>query len=268
MEKSTIHCHSCDSMEHRPYGTSGKNRIVICRDCGLFFVNPVPTPAELLRIVADSDTYTEDQLRKLPFFRARAERLLTSVEALMPAGRLLDIGCAIGTELVVAQERGWETCGIELSTASARLAHDQGLDVRQVPLEEAGFEAGYFDLVTANHVLEHLPWPQTFFAEVRRILKDNGYLFVAVPNVDAFKRYLLRSRYRWAFHDDHFVHYSVATLSKVLDRHGFEVISIYGSRAYDFHDHLDARSRAFRWLNGKVEDSGHGIEIFCLARPR
>lgn len=268
MERTTIRCHACDSTDHRPYGSSGQNRIVVCRGCGLYFVNPVPTAADLRRAVTEAETYTEDQVRKVDFFRRRAERLLEHVETLVPKGRLLDVGCAIGTELVVARERGWATCGIELSSASLRIAKEQGLDVRQVPLEDAGLEAASFDLVTANHVVEHLAWPRAFFAETRRVLAPHGYLFVAVPNVDACKRYLLRSRYRWTFHDDHFVHYSVATLTKVLDRHGFVVASIHSSRAYDFHDDVDARPRWFRWLNSRIEASGHGIEIFCLARPR
>ncbi|MCB9880338.1 MAG: class I SAM-dependent methyltransferase [Planctomycetes bacterium] len=267
VETTTIRCHVCDGTDHRPYGSSGRNRIVVCRECGLFFVNPVPTPDALRRMVSEAETYTEDQLAKVDFFRRRATRLFDTVESRITPGSVLDIGCAIGTELVVARERGWTATGIELSEASVRVAREHDLDVRACPLEDAGFADASFDLVTANHVVEHLAWPITFFAELHRILDPSGYLFVSVPNVDAWKRYLLRSRYRWTFHDDHFAHYSKSTLPRLLQRHGFEVVSIHSSRAYDFHQDIETRSRLFRWCNAKVEALDMGIELFCLARP-
>jgi 2-polyprenyl-3-methyl-5-hydroxy-6-metoxy-1,4-benzoquinol methylase len=260
-------CPACDAREFRVFSTLGRNRVVTCRGCGLYYVNPVPERDALHARVEGSDFYTEDQLRKVDFFRARAERLFERLEGMVPRGRVLDVGCAIGTELVVARERGWEGVGIELSQASVRIARGYGLDVRDTPLEESGLPDGHFQLVTLNHVLEHIASPGPFLAEVRRVLSPEGLLFVAVPNVHAWQFFLRGERYAWTFQDDHFLHFSIRTLPRLLARHGFQTLEIRTSRWRDFHDPLSGRPAWFRAVNGVVERLGMGMEIFCLARP-
>lgn len=262
-----IACPACGSAGYRVFSTRGRNRVVICRGCGLYYTNPLPERESLQARVEGSDLYTEDQLRKVPFFRRRAEALFDRVEPRVGPGRVLDVGCAIGTELVVARERGWEGTGIELSQASVRIARAQGLDVRDVPLEESGFPDGWFDLVTLNHVLEHIAHVDPFLAEVRRVLAPGGLLFVAVPNVRAWLFYLRRENYAWTFQDDHFLHFSPGTLRRLLTRHGFLPLEVETSRWRDFHQPLSERSLPFRAVNRVVEALGMGIEIFCLAHP-
>ncbi|HEV2147054.1 MAG TPA: class I SAM-dependent methyltransferase [Longimicrobiaceae bacterium] len=262
-----IPCPVCDSPDFRVYSTKNRNRTVICRGCGLFYTNPLPEPEELRARVTESDMYTEDQLRKVDFFRRRAETLFDRVERLRPPGRVLDVGCAIGTELVVARERGWDGVGIELSGSSVRVARERGLEVRETPLEECGFPDGSFALVTLNHVLEHIPDPAPLLTEVRRILADDGLLFVAVPNVRSWIRYLRGEDYAWTFQDDHFLHFSTSTLPRLLRRHGFRVLEVETSRWRDFHQEPATRPLPFRAVNRAVERLGMGVEIFCLARP-
>lgn len=262
-----IPCPVCGAPEFRVYSTRNRNRTVVCRGCGLFYTNPVPGAEELRARVAGSDLYTEDQLRKVDFFRRRAEALFRRVERLRPAGRVLDVGCAIGTELVVARERGWEGVGIELSESSLRVARERGLDVRESPLEECGFADGSFDLVTLNHVLEHVADPAPFLREVHRVVADDGLLFVAVPNVRTWIRYLRGERYAWTFQDDHFLHFSTSTLPRLLRRHGFRALEVETTRWRDFHDEPRSKPLPFRAVNRAVEMLGMGVEIFCLARP-
>jgi 2-polyprenyl-3-methyl-5-hydroxy-6-metoxy-1,4-benzoquinol methylase len=260
-------CPVCDDDRFRIYRHDRLNRTVICWRCGMFYTNPIPSEQELRQRVAESSCYTDDQTSKLPFFTRRAETLLSRVEETIAPGRLLDIGCAIGTELVVAGRRGWEATGIELSTESVRYARDRGLTVLDVPLHECGFSDGEFDLVTLNHVLEHIHEPKPFLEEVRRVLKPDGLLFIAVPNVNGLKRYWLGRNYHWIFHADHFLHFSPTSLSRLLRRHGFTPLELSTSRCCDFHDELADRTAAFRAVNALVERAGRGIEIFCLARP-
>lgn len=262
-----IPCPVCDAPEFRVYGTPNRNRTVVCRGCGLFYTNPVPEPEELRARVSESDLYTEDQLRKVEFFRRRAEALFDRVERLRPAGRVLDVGCAIGTELAVAGKRGWDAVGIELSESSLRVARERGLDVRDAPLEECGFPDGSFDLVTLNHVLEHISDPAPFLREVRRVVAADGLVFVAVPNVRCWIRYLRGERYAWSFQDDHFLHFSTSTLPRLLRRHGFRPLETETSRWRDFHDEPRTKPLPFRAVNRTVETLGMGVEIFCLAQP-
>ena len=217
--------------------------------------------------VQDSTSYTDDQLLKREFFQRRAQRLFDRVESVLPRGSLLDIGCAVGTELTVGRERGWRVTGIELAESSVRIARDAGLDIRSAPLGTIEFPTHSFDLITMNHVLEHVAETPAFMREVRRILSNDGLLFISLPNVLAWKFYFRRGSYAWTFHSDHYLHFSVTTLPRFLKRHGFEVIEITTSRWLDFHDPVESRSRLFRAVNRAAEQRKLGIEIFCLARP-
>jgi SAM-dependent methyltransferase len=262
-EREFISCHACGTSKYRPFIRDPEHQVVRCGECGLYYVNPVPVAAVLSRRVQDSAAYTDDQLRKRDFFRRRAERLFER----MPAqGRLLDIGCAIGTELAAGKEHGWQVTGLELAESSVRIARQAGFQVHSAPLTEVGFADGSFDLITMNHVLEHVAHTPSFMREVRRILSNDGLLFISLPNVSAWKFYVRRGSYAWTFHHDHFIHFSVNTLSRFLNRYGFEVMEISTSRWLDFHDPIESRSGMFQRMNRAAERFGLGIEIFCLAR--
>ncbi len=238
-----------------------------CLECGLYYVNPVPNPSILSQRVHDSEAYTNDQVVKREFFRRRAHRLLERVEKLIPPSRLLDVGCAIGTELAVGQERGWRVTGAELSESSIRIAQAAGFDVRSAPLSEIVFPSRSFDLITMNHVLEHVAHTPSFMREVRRILSNDGLLFISLPNVHAWKFYFRRGSYAWTFHADHYIHFSVQTLPRFLNRYGFQAIEVSTSRWLDFHNPVESRSKMFQMVNRVIEEWDMGIEIFCLARP-
>jgi 2-polyprenyl-3-methyl-5-hydroxy-6-metoxy-1,4-benzoquinol methylase len=99
--------------------------------------------------------------------------------------RLLDVGCGGGDFLAHARSLGWAVTGLEVDAAAAKTARGRRIDVLDVPLADARLPDGAFDAVTMNHVLEHLHDPVGTLAEVRRILKPGGRLWLATPNLDS-----------------------------------------------------------------------------------
>jgi 2-polyprenyl-3-methyl-5-hydroxy-6-metoxy-1,4-benzoquinol methylase len=51
-----------------------------------------------------------------------------------------------------------------------------------VPDETLPFPDKSFDVVITNHVLEHVPNQQKHMSEMRRVLKDDGLIYLASPN--------------------------------------------------------------------------------------
>lgn len=237
----------------------------------MFFTHPIPDRRDIDQIVQESQKYTNDQLQKEAFFRRRATELMDLLESEKPGrGSLLDVGCAIGTELVVAAERGWQPLGIELSQTARELAVKQGLDVMAEPLERCSLPSASFDVVTLNHVLEHQPEPREFLYEVARVLRPDGKLFVSVPNVQTWLYYIKRDRYSWTFQPDHFLHFSVPTLQLTLRTAGFQPLRCWTSRWSDYHYRPAERGRLGRLLDTIARRHNLGIEVFCLceSRPR
>jgi SAM-dependent methyltransferase len=92
-------------------------------------------------------------------------------------------------------------------------------------IDQLDFPAASFDLVTFWHVLEHLEDPKLALIEARRILKTDGRLMVAVPNIESLQAWLFGDvwlhldvpRHRW--------HFSPRTLAAVADRCGLRIES-------------------------------------------
>jgi 2-polyprenyl-3-methyl-5-hydroxy-6-metoxy-1,4-benzoquinol methylase len=89
--------------------------------------------------------------------------------------KILDIGCSIGIFLLTAQERGFETYGVDISELSAEYARKQfHLNVFSGTLEAAHYPDNTFDIITLWDVIEHVLEPGLLLAEAKRVLKCNG----------------------------------------------------------------------------------------------
>ena len=86
------------------------------------------------------------------------------------------------------------------------------------------FVAGQYNIITRWHVLEHSYDLDILFTEINNSLSESGVLFIAVPNIDAYDRYIYMDK--WAAYDlpRHLYHFNHRTLSKLLDKKGYKVI--------------------------------------------
>lgn len=142
--------------------------------------------------------------------RAAAERL-AGVAAFRPRGffarraRVLDVGCAYGGFLVAFGERGARVTGIDLDERYVRLAaqnlREHGLDADLVhgdaAVDHPSFR-GRFDLVIANDVLEHVPRPEDFLANLRAWLAPGGVAYLEIPN-GAWPPYVVKDGHHQLF---------------------------------------------------------------------
>src|SRR2546430_14297905 len=109
-------------------------------------------------------TVTGVQTCALPISRSR----VWSCPPWRGDGRYLDVGCGSGASLGVAQALGWRVAGIEMDTAAAEKARRFTKEIYVGDVRSAPFGRASFDVVTAFHVLEHVPDP---VAVVRRMLE-------------------------------------------------------------------------------------------------
>ena len=137
-----------------------------CGRCSHQFINPQPTRQELESYYnAEYEAYDpahgsnaadEEEVR-----RARDSGRIRHIP--VPTGmRLLDVGSGGGWFLRICKKLGATEQGVELSKHAADMARKQGLRVFQGSLDEYVAQApgeSPFDIITANHVVEHLPDP-------------------------------------------------------------------------------------------------------------
>jgi SAM-dependent methyltransferase len=210
--------------------------IVKCSGCGLVYTNPRPTDSSLEAYYSEHyDTATLSGLycldgRKREQNFSRSLRMLAGYKR---SGKLLDVGCGAGFFLDAARNFGnWQVCGIEPSSYACGLARKRiGSNVLNCTLKEAGFQDAEFDIVSLWYVLEHVSSPISLLREAKRILKPEGLLLVAVPNLNylLLKRRITKlfaTKPASLYPHEHLYQFSLKTIRMVLGRVGLETIAI------------------------------------------
>ena len=106
------------------------------------------------------------------------------------SGSVLDIGCGGGVFLHKFIEffgSNWNVMGIEPTVEYAELASRRlGVIVKPGMFESRAFSGKLFDLITINHVLEHIIDPLVFLRDARDLLKPNGIIYLETPDQSDF----------------------------------------------------------------------------------
>lgn len=208
-------------------------KIDICNDCGFQFMNPQYTDEYLNEYYAQYSNDDGYNYWKEAAFYGHGF-YLSRVEKYLPPGKLLDIGCGNGHLLEAAKHRGWATTGYDVDEDSTRrIAERLNITVHSGNFITTDLGNAY-NLVCMHQVLEHLKDPNTYLKKVNDILSDDGYLFIAVPNIKSLsnklKRFMerigLRRKNIGKYYDSshHLLYFEPDTLKKLLERHGFSVV--------------------------------------------
>ena len=152
----------------------------------------------------------------------RSIRHLPVPHAGSPAPRLLDLGCGNGAFLSHMQRFGWEGVGLEPDRQAVEAARKAGLTVEQGCSVESSFPAGSFDAVTMNHVIEHLHDPLRMLELCHRVLRTDGVLWIATPNLEALGHTRFGPAWRGLEPPRHLVLFTLDALREILRKAGFE----------------------------------------------
>ena len=200
--------------------------IVQCAGCSFQFTNPRPGVAAIGRYY-ESDDYVShnsgaagliNQVYKVArFFTMR--RKVGLLNKLAPRrGKLLDYGCGTGHFLAAAKSAGWQVNGLEPNARAREEASQRlGQPIGQESL--MSFQPGTFDAVTLWHVLEHVHSLNETLAQLTALLKPDGVLLIAVPNVESLDAQHYREL--WAAYDvpRHLYHFAPKTMAQLLKKH-------------------------------------------------
>jgi 2-polyprenyl-3-methyl-5-hydroxy-6-metoxy-1,4-benzoquinol methylase len=127
----------------------------------------------------------------------------------------LDVGCSVGNLVVEASQLGFDAEGIDVDPVATEEARRAGRPVRTARVEEV---TGTYDVVVANHVLEHIGDLSDFLAQVSRVLARDGRFFVFSPNHHGLIARLRRSRWMGWVPSEHVWHFTPETLASTVER--------------------------------------------------
>ena len=148
------------------------------------------------------------------------------------SGKMLDIGCSGGEFGSKFLDLGWKVFGIDIARKQVEKARKRGLTVYRSDMEKKlPFKAGFFDLVFAGEVIEHVADTTKFLKEIFRVLRAKGVLILTTPNLASLEnrlRVLLGIQPLWVDFkleksSGHIRAYTPSALKEQLEEVGFKV---------------------------------------------
>jgi 2-polyprenyl-3-methyl-5-hydroxy-6-metoxy-1,4-benzoquinol methylase len=204
----------------------------MCSACGHLATNPRPSDEELAAYYQSADyiSHTDkaasaiDRIYKLArTFTLRWKENL--VKKYSREGLLLDYGCGTGDFLLYCSQKNWQPAGVEPAAAartiaSSKLQASVFANIEDVPKTQ-------FDAITLWHVLEHVPDLTTLINQLKLMLKEDGTLFIAVPNYKSYDGEHYQSN--WAGYDvpRHLWHFTPDSMKRLLSKNNLKVTAIH-----------------------------------------
>lgn len=146
-----------------------------------------------------------------------------------PGTRMLDYGSGGGAYLSYFKSVGANISGAEISESMVSRCQSALLDVRHVTdSNKIPFPDREFEVVYLMQVLEHLRDPHEIMRELHRILADDGYIYLAVPNAASVWRKVFGNNWvsGW-FSPFHLFVYELQSLKTLVQAHGFAIKQAY-----------------------------------------
>lgn len=253
-------CPICGSDKRKTIGLRGgqshrqgkgvETSIVKCVECDLLYTYPtlIPESNPYERESAEEYFQIHDAEKKIK----QGEELAKFAESVQGGiGKMLEIGCGRGENLVGAAGRGWKVYGIEMTPEYAQIAQDSGIEIENSSVEESRSLNEKYDVILLAAILEHLYEPLETLKRIKEALRPGGLVFIDVPNelsltMRAGNLFMKARRRQWVinmsptFAPYHVVGFSPFSLRLALEKAGLRIHTL----------------ELPRWLNPVRKNSG------------
>lgn len=238
MKKKNIICEICGSQSFREIANEireGPGIILECNQCGLVLQDIHQTENELKKYY--NEEYQRTNSRRLGVVQTPSEhfndtkhvfdKVLSNIMPYLgPEKKVLEIGCGSGGLLNKIKPYVKEVVGTEFNEEFIDFVKDQlnitaySEDINQMDIPDKSF-----DLILCIMTLDHMPNPTKTLSTMKRLIKDDGIIYLEVPNRDvALNDYLLEPNKHlfntFFWHKAHYFYFTKTTLEKILSNVG------------------------------------------------
>lgn len=228
---------------------SAKLKPLECAGCGLVFLSSFAHIRE--GFYEDSGMLFEGwDLKRWREESARDdERRFGRLRPVLEGKRVLDFGSGNAGFLLRAKKLAKEASGIELERKYYPVFKREGLRVHP----EVDDAPGAYDVITAFHVIEHLPDPKAMLRRLAGKLSRGGRLYVEVPSADdaLLTFYECKAFREFTYWSCHLYLFTPATLRALGEQAGLKVRSVEQVQRFPLSNHL-------HWL-AKGKPGGHKV---------
>jgi 2-polyprenyl-3-methyl-5-hydroxy-6-metoxy-1,4-benzoquinol methylase len=223
------------------------------QDLDMLITSPQPSPENLGKYYESTDYISHTDSKRSLFEKAyhfvkgialnNKLNLINNCSA--TKGNLLDIGAGTGDFLLTAKQNGWNTIGVEPSEKAKGIAINKGIKFSDSTQE---LESHSFDVITMWHVLEHVPNLEIQIRELKRLVKPNGTIIIAVPNYKSYDANYYGKF--WAAFDVpiHFWHFSKTAIQLIFEKENIKLEKVLPMKFDSFYVSLLSE----KYKNGKM----------------
>jgi 2-polyprenyl-3-methyl-5-hydroxy-6-metoxy-1,4-benzoquinol methylase len=223
-------CALCGASDHHLVSSKDRHgnalRTILCSGCGIITNDPIPSDEELAAFYkkdyrTDYKGTPEPRMRQVwRNFERMEAHMLANRDVYSSGMKCLDLGSGSGEFMFLANAIGMQTQGVEPNEGYANYCRTKlALSVANQTLEETEFAPANFDLVRLSHVLEHMRDPVRSLKVLHGWLKDDGILYIEVPDIEAEAA---RKMHGKMFHFGHLYNFNPVTLRLAASLAGFE----------------------------------------------
>jgi 2-polyprenyl-3-methyl-5-hydroxy-6-metoxy-1,4-benzoquinol methylase len=206
--------------------------LVRCQNCGFISADLDISDEALAGLYGEDyfhgneylDYVAEEESLRINF----SDRLVTLKKFCPDLGRadLLEIGCAYGFFLEEVCSSVRSCTGVDISADAVNFA----VSTRKVDARCADYLAlqldKHVDVIAMWDTIEHLKRPDLFVKKAARDLRTGGLLAVTTGDISSLNARVRGRSWRMIHPPTHLHYFSVATMSRLLNAQGFDVIHV------------------------------------------
>ncbi len=224
-----------DGVRDFEYGVVPERRMQVhcCAACGSDFLFPRPSEGELEAYYpADYHAFHDDHGVVARFLVSVRGRLRARAYSRILGGRdgaLFDVGVGDCRHFDALRRYARIDCsGVEIVPDIAARARARGYDVVTGTLEtmDIARHIGQYDIVSMNHVLEHVVAPQTLLARAFELLKPGGWIIGQLPSSSCWEHDFFGRVWAGYHFPRHLQAFSQRGLRDLLNKNGFKDVTI------------------------------------------
>ena len=264
MEKNIIlediKCCVCDNTDINKFSIKYEkdNFIVVeCNNCSFNFIPPYFSKRISYSNYKDEEVL--EQVRKGNDWLKVQRHLLRFklIKKYQKTGRLFDLGVGWGHFLYAGKQLGYGVYGIEVSEMPYNYAkHDLKLPVDLIDFFDMDIKDKAYDIITLWDVLEHIPDADKALRRCNKMMKDKGYIFIQVPQIDSI--IAKKQKVNWKMIGENHVNlFSRMTICRLLEKEGFKMVKIKSS----FEFKLFLMYTVLPWIKGNKSKSKQSNEM-------
>ena len=216
--------------------TSDDIKVIKCSNCGLLRLNTIIDDIESFYEESGMWDYSMHSLDEIRHRWSQDNiRQFNETKSIVDGKDVLDFGCGAGGYLSKIKDIAKTVQGVELENNMRHSLNRGGIKCFRTLND-----SGKYDVITMFHVLAHIVQPIEILQECKNHLSQKGIIYIETPNANDALLSLYENQAFMGFthHKDIIWYFSENTIRELLNKAGFNNITIGYTQRYPLANHL------------------------------